>query len=137
MNVAKVFTLLAGLALVSAFGGTSTAEAGYYGGWNYYGSRSYYYTSYHYTPSYHHYCVYYPSYPRYVYYYNPYTSSYWGRFDLQGKPGQQYSLLAEKDRKSSLAEIPESAFPAPGAMPAIPGIKNGKAIETPPAPPAA
>ena len=137
MKVAKLLTLLAGLALVSAFGGSSTAEAGYYGGWNYYGARSYYYSSYYYTPSYYHYCVYYPSYPRYVYYYNPYSHSYWGRFDLQGKPGQQYSLLAPKDRKGSLAEIPESAFPAPGPMPSIPGVKNGTPIETPPAPPAA
>jgi hypothetical protein len=95
----------------------------YYGGWSYYPQRTYYYSSYYYkpTPSYsgykYHYCIYYPSQPQYVYYYNPYRKVYWGRYDLKAKG---YSHLAEKDQKGELKDIPDSAFPKPGEMPAIP-----------------
>jgi hypothetical protein len=121
----------------------------YYGGWNYYPSRGYHYCNYYYRPyvsypSYsYHYCICYPQYPNYVYYYNPHRQYYWGRYDLQNKG---YSLLAEADRKGSVKDIPESAFPAPGKMPAIPaGVDGGKEIaakgntliEPPPAPPVA
>ena len=61
-----------------------------------------------------HVAVYHPNRPRYVYYYNPYKGRYWGRYDL--KTGG-YSTLAEKDRKATLAEIPESAFPPGGPLP--------------------
>lgn len=149
MNVSKLFLSLSAVALLAL--ATTSAEAGYprqyYGNWSYYPQRSYYYTTYYYkpTPTYstysYHYCIYYPSRPRYVYYYNPHRGYYWGRCDLQGKPGEQYSLLAEADRKSNLDEIPESAFPKPGAMPAVPEAKDGTAnsdgerIDTPPTPP--
>ena len=113
----------------------SRAEAGYYGGWNYHPSYNYHYCSYYYTPQHYHYVTYYPSYPRYYYYYNPYRRVYWGRFDREGKPGQQYSLLAEEDRKGRLSEIPESAFPPPGEMPTLPGTTGTARIEVPPAPP--
>jgi hypothetical protein len=107
----------------------------YYSSWTYYPSRTYYVRKYYYKPAptytdySYHYCVHYPSQPRYVYYYNPVRRYYWGRFDTQGKEGAQYSLLAEKDRKESLDDIPESAFPAPGKMPAIPDAEDGVAIE--------
>jgi hypothetical protein len=110
----------------------------YYSGWSYYPSGGYYYSSYYYKPyaSYqdynYHYCIYYTYQPRYVYYYNPYSKVYWGRFDTKGKEGEQYSLLAEKDRKEKLKDIPESAFPKPGAMPEIPESKDGVKIEPPP-----
>jgi hypothetical protein len=116
------------------------AYGGYYSGYTYYPSRSYYASYYYYKPyqsypSYnYHYCVYYPSTPNYVYYYNPYQRSYWGRYDLQAKG---YSLLEPKDRKEKLADIPESAFPKPGAMPADPESTDGSTIPTPPTPPAA
>lgn len=103
----------------------------YYSNWSYHPTNSYYYTRYYYrpTPTYqtysYHYCVHYPSQPRYVYYYNPHTSQYWGRFDCEGKPGQQYSLLKPEDRKAKLEDIPESAFPKPAAMPAIPEATDG------------
>lgn len=107
----------------------------YYGSWGYNTSYSYYYRPYYYYPSttytgaYHyHYCIHYPSQPRYVYYYNPYSSQYWGRYDLES---QGYSLLAEKDRKANLKEIPESAFPKPGEMPAIPESEDGVKIPAP------
>ncbi|MBX3438004.1 MAG: hypothetical protein KF861_10975 [Planctomycetaceae bacterium] len=109
----------------------------YYSSWNYYPSRSYYYRTYYYKPynnytSYnYHYCVYYPSRPRYVYYYNPHRGYYWGRFDLEGKDGAQYSILKEEDRKSQLTDIPESAFPEPAAMPAIPDSEDGEKVAVP------
>jgi|GEM_PF-1259683 len=101
----------------------------YYSSWTYYPSRTYYYSYYYYkpTPSYnsyqYHYCVYYTAQPRYVYYYNPVSQYYWGRYDLDEKG---YSLLAEKDRKKDLKDIPEKAFPKPGEMPAIPGSEDGE-----------
>lgn len=143
MKTAKLF--VAAMALAVTVGGLvsvgpKVAEAAfyygrsYYSSWSYYPSSSYYYSSYYYKPysSYtgykYHYCVYYPSTPSYVYYYNPYTSQYWGRYDLEKKG---YSLLAEKDRKKNLKEIPETAFPAPGKMPAIPESEDGVAMAEP------
>jgi hypothetical protein len=141
MRVLKYLTLACALAACVLVGSRVQANwlayRQYYSGWSYYPSRTYYYSYYYYKPyeSYanynYHYCIYYPSQPRYVYYYNPYTRHYWGRFDTQGKNGEQYSLLAEKDRKEQLKEIPESAFPKPAAMPAIPESKDGVAIEPP------
>ncbi|MCA9113751.1 MAG: hypothetical protein KDA79_01600 [Planctomycetaceae bacterium] len=136
MKAAKVLTIFGGLAIAFSFSGGAEVDAGSYGGWNYYGSRGYYYSTYNYTPTRYHYCVYYPSKPRYTYYYNPYSQSYWGRYDLQGKPGAEYSLLAEKDRKKTLSDIPESAFPEPGALPKIDDPEaNGATLDAPPAPP--
>lgn len=121
----------------------------YYGNWNHYPSRGYHYCSYNYRPynSYpnysHHYCVSYPSSPNYVYYYNPYQGQYWGRCDLTNNT---YSLLAPQDRRATLKEIPETAFPPGGQMPLLPtAVDNGKEvppkgdirIAQPPAPPIA
>lgn len=106
--------------------------------YSYSSSYNYYYTRYYYKPtvSYatydYHYCVYYPSYPQYVYYYNPSSQVYWGRYELGSKGDKRYSLLAEKDRKKELKDIPEKAFPAPAAMPEIPGSDDKVAIEPPP-----
>lgn len=119
----------------------SQAYRQYYSSWSYHPTHSYYYNTYYYKPyttytSYnYHYCVYYPSRPRYVYYYNPHRGYYWGRYDLEGKDGQHYSLLKEEDRKAKLADIPESAFPGPAAMPTIPDAEDGEAVQAPPAPP--
>jgi hypothetical protein len=131
------FLVGAALAVVAAVG---VARAGlyyrqYYSSWNYYPQYNYYYSNYYYQPTSdyqgynYHYCIYYPSYPNYVYYYNPYRHTYWGRLDLKGKPGHQYSLLADKDRKEKLKDIPETAFPTPGKMPPIPESKDGAAME--------
>lgn len=115
----------------------------YSANWTYYPQRTYYYRYYYYKPytdydGYrYHYAIYYPSQPRYVYYYNPYKGYYWGRYDLEGKGDDRYSLLEEKDRKANIDDIPEKAFPKPGAMPNIPESKGDDkiAIEAPPAPP--
>jgi hypothetical protein len=106
----------------------------YYGGWTYNPIQTYYYRPYYYQPyasaSYsYHYVVSYPSQPQYYYYYNPVRHYYWGRYDRQAKG---YSLLAEKDRKSKLEEIPASAFPKPGKMPSIPDSKDNVAMEVAP-----
>ncbi len=139
-NIAKVFALTA--VLGAAFVATSTpqeAEAGYghrqyYSSWAFHTTHNYHYRTFYYKPyvtytSYHyHYCIYQPQ-SRYVYFYNPVRRVYWGRFDTQGKEGAQYSLLAEKDRSGDLKAIPEAAFPAPGAMPSIPGAEDGVLIK--------
>jgi len=137
-----VLVLVAGAALLSQAG---VAQAGryyrqYYTSWSYYTTTRYYYRTFYYYPTpvsttySYHYAIYYPSQPRYVYYYNPTSQAYWGRFeyDEAGK-AKGYSLLAEKDRKGNLADIPESAFPAPAAMPAIPGTTDGEKMAVPPA----
>jgi len=122
--------LLAGAASTGVNAGNSGYRQ-YYSSWNYHTSHNYYYTQYYYKPqpSYptysYHYCVYQPSQPRYVYYYNPHQRHYWGRFDCEGEPGHQYSLLKPEDRKEKLQDIPEAAFPKPGAMPAIPEASDG------------
>ena len=134
------------LIVAAAFAATASSEAQagghrqYYSSWSYHPTNTYYYTRYFYqpTPTYqtysYHYCIHYPAQPRYVYYYNPHAQQYWGRFDNEGKPGEQYSLLKPEDRKKNFEDIPQEAFPAPGAMPSIPdgaeGTKsNGDKIE--------
>src|SRR5207249_1916890 len=62
---------------------------------------------------------------------NPYSRVYWGRYDCEAKG---YSLLEAKDRKASLKDIPDKAFPKPGKMPGIPESTDGATI-TPPTPP--
>lgn len=140
MKFVQTVTAVLAFAFLAAFA-ANDADASYrqyYSGWRYYPQRTYYYTTYYYKPAptyttySYHYCVYYPSQPRYVYYYNPYSRQYWGRFDLEGKPGEQYSLLKEEDRKERLEDIPETAFPKPAAMPAVPESQDGAAIEPPP-----
>lgn len=141
MRLLKALSLAAVLATCLFAASSSDARLHlrrqYYSGWSYYPSSSYYYSSYYYKPydSYegysYHYCIYYPYQPRYVYYYNPYSKVYWGRFDTKGKEGEQYSLLAEKDRKKKLTDIPEKAFPKPGKMPRIPDSKDEERIEPP------
>lgn len=83
-------------------------------------TRKYTYREYrYYSPSakkyLHHYAIYYQSQPRYVYYYNPRKKVYWGRFDLNVCG---YSLLAAKDKKMLVKDIPGSAFPEPADLPA-------------------
>jgi hypothetical protein len=140
MKALKALGLVAAAALLTAVGTASTANAGYYygrqyyGGWNYC-SYGYNYCSYYYQPYYgysgycYNYCICYPSQPRYCYYYNPYSCTYWGRFDL--KTGG-YSLLAKADRKAKLSDIPEKAFPPEGKMPAIPDAKDQLVLAEPP-----
>jgi hypothetical protein len=122
-----------------AAGGYGYGPRQYYDNtWTYSPSYGYYYVHYYYLPvvtytTYeYHYCIYYPSQPSYVYYYNPTAQVYWGRYELGSKGDKRYSILAEKDRKKELKEIPEKAFPKPDKMPSIPGAKDDVAMEPPP-----
>jgi len=129
---------LAALAALSAATSPDTAQAGYrqyYSAWNHHSENGYFYRHFYFKPApqfkvYHHnFCIYYPGRPRYVYFYNPVRRVYWGRFDTQGAKGSQYSMLEEKDQKRDLNAIPESAFPQPGAMPAIPNAVDSEPME--------
>jgi len=106
--------------------------------WSYNTTNNYYYVNYYYRPlvtqpTYdYHYCIYHESQPRYIYYYNPTTQAYWGRYEIGSKGDARYSILAAKDRKKDLKDIPETAFPKPAKMPSVPGAKDSVAIEPPP-----
>jgi hypothetical protein len=110
----------------------------YYSGWSFHSRNRYYYRSYYYkpTPTYtafrHHYALYFPTRAQHVYFYNPYRKVYWGRCPAryEGEPG--YSMLAEADRKPRLDEIPETAFPKPGAPPPIPDSTDNVRMDLPP-----
>jgi hypothetical protein len=142
MTSARIRTWVLGLTLGLVCGPAVPAAFGqrqyYDNSWSYSPSNNYYYTRYYYQPttSYttydYHYCIYYQSYPNYVYYYNPVSQAYWGRYELGSKGNERYSILADKDRKKDLKDIPESAFPKPAAMPKIPGSQDGVAMEPPP-----
>ena len=80
----------------------------------------------------HHYVIHHPRYPKHCYFYNPVRRVYWGRCAVGQVGTGQYSLLAEADRKGDLNEIPESAFPAPGPMPIVPGAEDDLRLDPPP-----
>ena len=130
-----IATVLAGTMLTVQQ--SQAAHRQYYSRWSYHPRHSYYFRTYYYKPrasytSYnYHYCVHHPSRPRYVYYYNPHRRQYWGRLDLEGKEGAQYSILKPEDRKERLSDIPDSAFPEPAAMPAIPESEDGETVQVP------
>lgn len=105
------------LATIGLLGMTDRAEAGSYSKMYYGKSYNYRYYSYYskkYGESRRHMLVYHPRQPRYVYYYNTDTGLYWGRFDLSDN---SYQLLADKDKKPTIGEIPDEAFPKGGKMP--------------------
>jgi hypothetical protein len=138
MNATKTWGLtgLLLLATAAAVPAGSYGPRQYYTGWSstsygyYY--RTYYYKPYPTYPTYgYHYVVYYPSRP-YYYYYNPVRRVYWGRVPVDNDGKAAYSLLAEKDRKGTLAEIKEEQFPKPGAMPSVPEAKDDVKIDVPP-----
>ena len=133
--------LLAAVLLGTGVGASAAYSARqYYSGWHKHTKYTYYYRYYYYkpTPTYagykHHYVVYYPARPDYVYYYNPYKKVYWGRCPSQAAGKPEYSMLAEADRKATLEEIPEKAFPKPAALPAIPDSdpKEDATLDLPP-----
>ncbi len=129
--------------VVLALAGAAAHADGYYGARQYYGAvykhptYNYSYQAYYYKPAptytvyRYHYAIYVPSQPRYAYFYNPYKRVYWGRSSVSADGKVQYSLLAEKDRKGTLAEIDESAFPPPGDAPPLPESTDGATMELP------
>ena len=115
-------------AAATSWAGDSYAPRQYYSQWQKAPQSTYAYRTYYYkpTPDYagykHHYVI---QKGDHNYFYNPYEKKYWGRCPTQtwGKP--QYQLLAPADRKPSLAQIPESAFPPAGPLPPIPDSQPG------------
>src|SRR6185295_15114819 len=95
----------------------------YYSPWYKQPESVYFYRSYYYKPEpkyqgyKHQYVILDPKKPDYCFFYDPYARKYWGRCQV-GKPG--FSLLPEKDRKATLAEIPDTAYPKAAALPPIP-----------------
>lgn len=128
MKRSTVLSLVAGVACL--FAGIAAANnyspRQYYGSWSYHPTKHYHYRPYYYkpTPTYtgykHHYVIYQPAQPRYYYYYNPYRKTYWGRCPVDHGGKEAYSHLAPEHQKGDLKDIPETAFPAPGALPPIP-----------------
>jgi hypothetical protein len=108
----------------------------YYGAWEH--RRNYSYRTYYYKPTTtyagyrHHYVVSYPSDHQHYYYYNPYKRSFWGRCDAYSEGQPYYSRLPEEYQRPTLAEIPQSAFPAPGPLPSIPEAQDGSRLDLPP-----
>lgn len=138
-------TLLRGLAFavaVTLIGGAADSAPHsprqYYSSWNKHPTRAYSYRQYFYKPSptfagyKHHYVISYRARPKFLYFFNPYKKVFWGRCpsDHGGKP--KYSLLAEKDRKGQISEIPEEAFPEPGALPPVPEATDDATLDLPP-----
>ena len=121
-------------ALILSLAAPAVASAGHYGTYSYsatrgYGYRTYSYYSYSFKAYRTHVAVYHPKQPTFVYYYNPHSGRYWGRFNTEtGK----YQLLAEADRKPTLAEIDEKAFQPEGPMPTE--EKDGESLLPPPEP---
>jgi hypothetical protein len=145
MRMAALAAVLALVATGSVFASYNYYLRQYYTpAWTYTPAYGYYYTTYYYTPTVivepvvvepvytYHYAIYYPAQPTYVYYYNPVSQVYWGRYAVGSKGEKRYSILAKEDRKKSIKDIDESKFPAPAAMPSIPGAEDKVAMLPPP-----
>lgn len=138
-------SLIAALAFVVTVAAAAPAAAGFYGprqtysAWRRSTTHGYHYRIYSYRPGpsqsgyRHHYVIHHPRYPKHCYFYNPVRRVYWGRCAVGQLGTGHYSLLAEADRKGDLDEIPESAFPAPGPMPIVPGAEDDLRLDPPPA----
>jgi hypothetical protein len=144
LRIAALTAVLALMAATSVFASYYYVRQYYTPAWTYTPSYGYYYTTYYYTPTVivepvivepvysYHYAIYYPTQPTYVYYYNPVNQVYWGRYKIGSKGEKQYSILKKEDRKGSIKEIPEEAFPPLAAMPPIPGAEDKVAMLPPP-----
>ena len=110
----------------------------YYSGWQRNTRVNYYYRQYYYKPSAsyvgyrHQYVIYFPQRPKYYYFYNAYKKVYWGRCPVETAGEGLYSTLAEGDRRADIKDIPETAFPAPAALPAMPDSTDGEKLDLPP-----
>ena len=142
MKLLKCLTLVGVVFWMAAI--CQTADASefrtrqYYSGWQRNTRTNYYYRQLYYkpSPSYvgyrHHYVVYFPQRPKYYYFYNPYKKVFWGRCPVDTAGEGAYSMLAEADRKADIKDIPESAFPKPAAMPALPESTDDEKLDLPP-----
>lgn len=110
----------------------------FYSGWQFQQQGNFYHRNLYYkpTPDFHgfkHHHVIRPQHdPKHLYFFNPYKGQFWGRCPADYGDKPVYSLLAPKDRKATLEEIPESAFPKAAALPPIPESTDGELLDLPP-----
>lgn len=110
----------------------------YYSSWNKHPSSNIHFRRYYYKPNpqftgfKHHFVVHHPAKPKHLYFYNPYKKQYWGRCEVNTNGKPLYSMLKVEDRKGTLKEIPESAFPPPSPVPSIPESEDGVPLDLPP-----
>jgi hypothetical protein len=139
MRVARILCFSLAANLLGAVRASADDPRQYYDSmWTYSESDGYYYVYYYYKPTAtqtnydDQLAIYEPSRPNYIYYYNRLTRVIWGRYEIGSKGDPRFSVLAEKDCKRNIKDIPDSAFPAPGKVPTIPGAKDEVAMEPPP-----
>ncbi|MEZ6054224.1 MAG: hypothetical protein R3C02_23005 [Planctomycetaceae bacterium] len=152
MRLGISMALLAGVFGLSATDVRADSPYGtprqYYSDYTYVPSYGYGYRTYYFKPteSYagykHHYVIYPQNDQQHGYYYNPETQTYWGRCPSQCHGEPLYSLLRPVHRQGVLSQIPQNQFPAPGALPTIPGATDNTTLDlapdnTPVVPPAA
>ena len=129
--------LIAAGTLLARPAGAAEPLRQYYTAWTFHAERGYWYRTLHFKPEpgylgyRHHYCIHYVSQPQYVYFYDPYDKVYWGRFDVRGMPGEQFSVLDPEDRRERLSDVPADAFPPEGEIPTLPGATDDMRIMTP------
>jgi hypothetical protein len=110
----------------------------YYTLWQYDAARACYSCYYQYLPTatstaYNcHEVIYFAGDPYHYYYFNPYKRKFWGRAPVHQVAGSpRYSRLAPQDTREYIQQIPQSAFPTPGAMPMIPESSDNVAMTLP------
>ena len=145
MKFAQLFLPVIVILVASVTPHTAEAQSGYssygsprqyYSAWSKHPTKNYHYRRLYYKPttSYvgykHQYVIYYPSRPKHCYFYNPYKKTYWGRCEIQH--GGKYSMLPPEQRKATVEEIPESAFPPPSDPPFLPEAQDGLRLDLPP-----
>ncbi len=118
--------------------GAPAAVRQYYSEWQKNTKDNYFYRELYYKPTTdydgfkHHMVVFFPAKPQHLYFYNPYKKVYWGRCPSEQSGPGTYSLLREADRRGLVSEIPETAFPRPGALPPLPDATDGVKLDLPP-----
>lgn len=165
MSIAKTAraALLCGMTVLLCGSLQAEGKRQFYSGWQKHPRGDYYYTRYNYKPTadagdyLHHYVIWTATNPKYCYCYNPHSKKFYGKWDVAacGKEGchlgqnpHGYYAIAAEGQKSTIADIPETAFsersdapkipvdqgnPAPAAAPAT----NPPAANTPPETPPA
>jgi hypothetical protein len=134
-NFQATLTAAVLLASAAAWAGDYYSPRQYYSQWQKSPQSNYAYRTYYYkpTPDYagykHHYVI---QKGDHCYFYNPYEKQYWGRCPLKHGGQPTYQLLAPADRKPTLAQIPESAFPPAGPLPPIPESNGSATLDLPP-----
>lgn len=134
-TLVQVMLVAVGVGGAVVQGGECATPRQYYSAWQKPAGAEYPYRTYYYKPSAdyagykHHYVILKDD---HCYYYNPYEKKVWGRCHAQHQGKPQYQLLAPKDRRPTIAEIPETAFPPAAALPPIPESRDNQQLDLPP-----